>query len=645
MRDGIPERSRWRSWAARTGEESWLAAILGLALVLRLAHWAAVRKAPFVAELAMDGREYDHWAREIAGGNWLGTGVFFQAPLYPYLLAGLYAVVGHRLDAVYLAQIGLAIAGCYALYRAGREMAGARAGLAAAALAAVYGPFLFYDVQVGKESPAVAVACFLLWALAAARTRPGSGRWLAAGLLLGVLSLLRENALLTLPFLLPLAWPLAPGAPPLVNGTPPPVSGRAAVLARRGGALLAGVALALAPVALRNGLVGGDYLPTTSQGGVNFYIGNNPRADGTYRPIAPGKQIPELERQEALRMAERTLGRRLTPAEASRYWLGKALSWAAVHPGGFLRLQLRKLGMFWSWYEWPDAVDYYWVRSLSPVFRLPLLELGGAEILALAGLALLARRGFNQTGPGSLAPALLFALGWMVSTVLFFLFSRYRLPILPALLALGALPLAALSLTASRQDRDAAGQGNAGARGSKGLAAALGAAVVVALVAPRLAGFAPRMDLVHYNLGRLAEEKGDSAAARAHYQAVLAIDPHDFLALLNLGSDAARHQDWPAALRLYNRAAALEPASDAAQCNLGGVYLALGQRGAAERHLDRALALDPDNLQALHNLALLRLRQGDLRAATELERRVLALDPGNPAALRLRRRLAATPPR
>ncbi|HVT18442.1 MAG TPA: tetratricopeptide repeat protein [Thermoanaerobaculia bacterium] len=634
---------------ARVREASWLAAILGLALVLRLAHWAAVRKAPFVAELAMDGREYDRWAREIAGGNWLGTGVFFQAPLYPYLLAGLYAVVGHHLDAVYLAQIGLAVAASYALYRAGREMAGPRAGLAAAALAAIYGPFLFYDVQVGKESPAVAVTCFLLWALAAARARPSSGRWLAAGLLLGVLTLLRENALLALPFLLPLAWPLANGAPPLANGTPPLgnwtsplVNGRVAGLARRCAALLAGVALALAPVALRNGLVGGDYLPTTSQGGVNFYIGNNPRADGTYRPVSPGKQIPELERQQALRIAERALGRRLTPAEASRFWLGKALSWAAVHPGSFLRLQLRKLGMFWSWYEWPDAVDYYWVRSLSPVFRLPLLELGGAEILALAGLTLLALR---RPAPPALAPPLLFALGWTVSTVLFFLFSRYRLPVLPALLLIGALPLAGLSLAASRQDQNAAGKGGAGARVSKGLAAALGAAVVVAVAAPRLAGFAPRMDLVHYNLGRLAEEKGDSAAARAHYQAVLAIDPHDFLACLNLGSDAARRRDWPAALRLYSRAAALEPASDAAHGNLGGVYLALGQLGAAERHLQRALALDPDNLQALHNLALLRLRQGDLRAATELERRVLVLDPGNPAALRLRRRLAATPPR
>jgi tetratricopeptide (TPR) repeat protein len=583
--------------------------VLALALVLRLAHWWAVRGQPFFAWPVMDSQEYDRWAREIAGGDWLGSQVFFQAPLYPYLLAVLYALAGRSLDAVYLAQIAVAVAGCWALYRAGREMAGDRVGIAAAALAAVYGPFLFYDVQILKESLAVAAAAFLLWALATARERRGAGRWLGAGALLGVLALLRENALLVAPFLLPLAWSRR--------------QGRRRSLAA-GGALLAGMALVLAPVALRNGLVGGDFLPTTFQGGVNFYIGNNPAADGTYRPIVPGKQIPALERREPVRLAEQATGRRLTPSEVSRFWLGKALSWAAAHPGAFLRLQLRKLGMFWSWYEWPDAVDYYSVRELSPVLRLPLLEFGGAALLALLGLWRIRRR------PGPFAPALLFAGAWTVSTILFFLFSRYRLPAVPALLLLAAVPVA--GLPAAWRERRAGGAARARALG-------LALACVLALALPRLVGFSPRMDLVHYNLARLAEERGDPAAAREHYRAVLAIDPDDFLACLNLGNQAARAGDWAAALALYSRAAALEPGSDDAQSNLGGIDLVLGRLAEAAEHLDRALALNPENRTALQNAALLHLRRGDLAAARALNRRLLALDPANPAALRLRDRL------
>ncbi|MFL6233657.1 MAG: tetratricopeptide repeat protein [Thermoanaerobaculia bacterium] len=584
-----------------------LPAILALALALRLAHLWAVRGQPFFAWLAMDSQEYDRWAQGIAAGDWAGSGVFFQAPLYPYLLAGVYALLGHRLVLVYLLQILLAVAGCWALYRAGREMGSEGTGLGAALLAAVYGPFLFYDAQILKESLAVTVTAFLLWALAAARTRPGLKVWLGAGLLLGVLALLRENALLVLPFLLPIAWHL---------------EDRWAGLARRGGALAAGLLLALLPVALRNGIVGGDFLPTTSQGGVNFYIGNHAGADGTYQPIVPGKEIPELERKEPARLAEQALGRPLSAGEVSRYWLGQALSWARACPGDFLVLQLRKLGLFWSWYELPDAVDYYYVKTLSPALRLPLLEFGGATILALAGMYLVRRR------PGPFAPVLLFALGWMASTVIFFLFSRYRLPAVPALLVLGGVTLAEIPAAWRRRRKEGI---------------ALIALCLAAFLLPRLAAFEPRMDLVHYNLGRLYEEQGRPEEARAEYQAAFVLNPKDFLACLNLGNLAARQRDWPTALRFYQRAEALELRSDDVQSNLGGAWLAVRDLARAEEHLDRALALNPRNLPALQNKTLLLARRGDFAGARELNRRLLEIDPENLAGLRLKERLDQSP--
>lgn len=581
-------------------------AVLALALALRLAHWGAVRGEPFFSWLVMDSQEYDRWAQEVAGGDWLGSQVFFQAPLYPYFLAIVYSIFGRSLDAVYLLQILFAAAGCYALYRAGREMAGEGVGLAAAGLAAVYGPFLFYDVQILKESLAVTVTAFLLWALAAGRKRRrAEGRvWLGAGLLLGVLSLLRENALLLLPFLLPLAWRREDG-------------GRG--LLRRGGALALGLVLALVPVAMRNGLVSGDFLPTTFQGGVNFYIGNNAQADGTYRPIVPGKQIPALERREPVRVAEQETGRPLSPAEVSRFWLDRALGWAAAHPGDFLRLQLRKLGMFWSWYEWPDAVDYYYVQGLSGVYRFPLLELGGLMILFAAGLWGIRKH------PGPFAPALLFAVAWMLSTVIFFLFARYRLPAVPALMLVAAVPVAGLP---------AAWRAGGGRRAGAVLL------VLAAVLLPQLMAYQPRMDLVHYNLARLEEERGNPAAAHEHYKAAFILNPHDFLACLNLGNLAARQGDWATALRFYDRAAAIEPASDDVESNLGGVYLALGRIQEAEAHLDRALALNAQNRTALHNKALLLAGRGDLNGARALNRRLLEIDPQNPAALRLRDRLS-----
>lgn len=554
----------------------WLPAILVVAFALRLGHFVAVHDQPFFAQLAMDSQEYDRWAQEIAKGDWIGSEVFFQAPLYPYVLATVYTIAGHRIDAVYLLQIAVALLGIAAIHRATRAMADERLALIAAGLAAAYGPFLFHDVQLLKESFAVAVASGLLFALAVA---VNERQWLGAGALLGILALLRENALLLVPFLLPLAWRPAGGS---------------RSFAARAAAFILGMVLVLAPVVVRNGLVGGAWLPTTYQGGVNFYIGNNPAADGTYRPIVPGKQTPAQERREPARIAEQELGRKLSPHEVSSFWLHRALRWAGGHPVAFARLQLRKLGRFFDWYEQPDAVDYYWVRGLSPVYRLPLIEFSTLSVLAVSGLWL-SRRELRR-----FAPCLLFALGWLTTTVAFFLFSRYRLPLVPAILPLAAIPLAC-AWDAWR---------------ARGRGWALGAAGLVTAFALSFIPFAPRMDLVDYNLARLAEERGDEAGARRLYQAAYDADPKNFMVCLNLGNAAVRAGDWPTALRLFREARALEPMSDDVEANLGGAFLAMGDLDAAAMHFDAALRLNPQNRAALHNDAVLRKRRGDAAAAT-----------------------------
>lgn len=539
-----------------------------MALAVRLAHFAAVHDQPFFAQLAMDSQEYDRWAQEIAAGHWLGSEVFFQAPLYPYFLATVFTVAGHRLDAVYLLQIAIALFGIVAIQRATRAMAGERAALIAAGLAALYGPFLFHDVQLLKESPAVAVTAALLWSLAVAGT---VRQWLGAGALLGVLALLRENALLLVPFLLPLVLRNDDGVRRRIA--------RAVVF-------LAGMALVLAPVAVRNGLVGGTWLPTTYQGGVNFYIGNNASADGTYRPIVPGKQTPVLERAEPARVAEQESGRKLAPGEVSSFWLHRALRWAAEHPGDFARLQVRKLGRFFDWYEQPDAVDYYWAKTISPVYRLPLIEFSTLSVLAVAGLWM-SRRTLLR-----FAPCLLFAAGWAATTIAFFVFSRYRLPLVPALLPLAAIPVA--------------GAWDAWRARSRGWG--FGMAGIAAAFALSFIPYAPRMDLVDYNLARLAEERGDEAGAARLYQAAYGLNPRNFLACLNLGNAAVRRGDWPEALRLFREARALEPLSDDAATNLGGALLATGNLDEAAVQLREALRLNPQNPVALRDYAVLAQR-------------------------------------
>ena len=549
-------------------------AVLIAAALGRLAHLAAVRDAPFVRQLALDSQEYDRWARAIAGGEWWGSTPFFQAPLYPYLVAVVYRLVGPGALSVYFLQIAAAVAGCWALMQAGERLSGPRTGLVAGALFALYTPFWFYDALLLKESLAVSLVCFLLFALVRADSERGSSSWFLVGLLSALLALLRENMLLVIPFLLPLAW--------RGSGSPERASGL-----RRTALLLLGLALPLAPVAARNAALGGGFLPTTSQGGVNLWIGNNPTADGTYRPLVPGKQIPSYEREGARILAEQAAGRALAPNEVSAFWAGRVGQWARDDPWAFFELQLRKLRLYGQGYEWPDAVDYYWMKSLSLPLSLPLFEWASVALLALWGLWL------ERSRLSPWAPVWLFEIGWMFSVVVFFLFARYRLPAVPGLLLLAAIPI---ERAFAAFDRERA----------KALWMTAGVCLLWGL--PHLAGHAPRTELVEFNLGRLAEERGDAAAAKSHYLRTLEAAPTNLSALLNLGTLAARAGDYVAARARFEAAVEVAPDSDDAHANLGAACLALGELETAEHELNGALERNPENAFAKHNLEVLQRR-------------------------------------
>jgi len=396
-----------------------LLVILAVAGLLRVGHWLQVRHQPFFAQLVMDSWEFDRWAGRIVQGDWLGHELFFQPPLYPYLLALVYLIAGHSYSAVYLLQILFGLAGIYALDRAGRLLFDESFGLAAAGLAALYGVFIFYDVQILKESLSVGFVSFLLWALAAARDKGRAAAWLGAGLLAGL-----------------------------------------------------------------------------------------------------------------------------------------------------------------------------WLR----------------------------RRAWRTT-----APAWIFILAWMGSTVVFFLFSRYRVPVVPALLLFAAVPLVEFGRSLK-----------AGFTSKRALA---GAAILLVLAAPHLAGFQYRKDLTHYNLGVIYQTLGRLDEAERNYRMALAADPKNFLSCVNPGILASGRKDYRAALDWYLKAAEIQPDSDGVQVDLGSICGILGDLVKAREHLDRALALNPENVEALHNKAVVAARQGAIDEALSLNRRSLELAPDWKPALVLKDKL------
>ena len=384
-----------------------------------------------------DSRAYDEWAQQIARGDWLGHEVFYQAPLYPYFLGTLYAMAGRNLLTVRICQAIIGSLACVFLGLAGRRFFSRRIGLIAGVLLALYAPAIFFDALLQKSVLDVFFICLTLWIVSGLATESRTGLavvepgkrvlWLALGLGMGALSLTRENALVLAAVIL--LWVFVRDR----------AAGRERVAAA--GAFVLGLAVVIAPIAVRNHIVGGGgFYVTTSQFGPNFYIGNNPRADGTYMPLRFGRGAPEYERQDAIELAERAEGRHLTPAEVSTYWADRALDFITSQPAAWLRLVGRKVALLWNATEMVDTESQESYGEWSTPVRL-LAHLGHFGILVP-----LAALGVWATWPLRKRLWIVHAMtiAYAGSVVMFYVFARYRFPLVPFLVLFASAGLAAL---------------------------------------------------------------------------------------------------------------------------------------------------------------------------------------------------------
>src|SRR3954469_24327260 len=317
------------------------AIIFSIALALRLLNVWQLRRSPLFDVLMGDAHGYDEWARRIAGGEWIGREVFYQAPLYPYVLGVIYSVLGPSLLAVRICQALIGSASCVLLGSAASRFLSSRAGLIAGIGLAIYAPAIFFDGLIQKSVLDLFFLSLALWLLSVLVDDPRRlGIWLALGLSMGALSLTRENALVLIAVVV--GWAATRRIP---------WPGRARVI----GVFVAGLATVLVPVAVRNYVVGGGFYLTTSQFGPNFYICNNPKANGSYMPLRFGCGAPEYERQDATELAAHATGRQLTPADVSSYWTGRALDFITAHPVSWLTLVGRKIVLLWNATEMLDT--------------------------------------------------------------------------------------------------------------------------------------------------------------------------------------------------------------------------------------------------------------------------------------------------
>lgn len=391
--------------------------LVGASFALRLAHAAFLADSPLIRYPTIDPGAYLARAREILAGKVLPDDVFFQDPLYPYLLAGMLALTGGSLWGPYLVHAAVGALNVGLIFVLGRAYAGGRAAAAAGIAASVYGPFLYLDGLLEKN----AFTIFFLLASLAVFSTPGDRsqrRTIASGFLLGCGTLLRGNLLLAVPVAAAiLAWDR------WARGW------KAAAAAAA--CFLVASALPIAPVTVHNYSRSGDFILTTAQAGTAFYLGNNPEnTSGGIHHVSFNRQIPEFEADDWKREAERRAGRPLTRKEVSAFWFAAAMRHVTVDPGfaWWTALLARKGELIVNAYEVPDNTTILYAEKHSPIVRWTPSRFATIAPLGILGVWFWARRRPR--------PRLLFAVfGVYAGSLLFFPVSdRFRAPLASFLL-------------------------------------------------------------------------------------------------------------------------------------------------------------------------------------------------------------------
>lgn len=607
-----------------------------LAFAVRAIGYLELRSSALMTTLLGDAAGYDRWAQRIAAGDWWGSEVFYQAPLYPYFLAVLYAPFGHHVWLVRLVQMLFGAISCGLIFDAGRRLFGPRVGWTAGLLLALYPPAVFFDLLLQKSSLDLLFTCLLVWLVARMVDHP-RWTWAAlAGACLGGFALTRENALALVPVFL--VWTALTGGPRIAQ--------RVGTTA----ALVLAFAVVVLPVGLRNQQIGGRFLLTTSQMGPNFYIGNNANADGFYQPLRKWRAEMQFEQHDARQLAEEALGRTLSPAEISRYWMTGAWGFIREQPAAWLKLMGRKLLLVWSAHETTDteSIEAYrrhaWtLRALGWFLHFGIL----APLAAFGAAATWARR-------RTVWPLYAIAFTITLSVALFFVFARYRYPLVPvvALFAAAgvveltariravqwtslAVPALLIAISAVPVNWPAFAQPNAVAITYTNVAGALlDAGRVDEAIQWFQSALHEKPDLpeTHWGFGNALIKQGDHVAAEQHYRRALAVHPDLSEVRAGLAFALAQQGRAKEAAEQYRAALRLDPSNSAWHYFLGLMLVQSGDESAGEAEFRESLRQDPAQGEVFFSLANLCWRQQRWVDAEDAYRAVLRLNENHPGA-------------
>jgi tetratricopeptide (TPR) repeat protein len=592
MNDATPQKLSFvdRLDRALTSSSRWLYILFAAAFLLKLLYVIQSAGSLHVNVPIMDSKYYDKEAREIVGGSFVRREAFFMGPLYPYVLSLLYSIFGRDFMIVRLFQIAGGAFVTVLTYLLGKEVFRPSAAFAGVVLMVFYGAMTFHEAELLMEWLGVLINMSALVVLHRMGKRTGYRKYAIAGFLVGLSALARANVLLFLPVLL--VWTLF-----VVRE-----DGRV----RKALVVAAAALVAIAPATLHNYIASKDFVLITSNGGVNFYIGNGEEATGIFYPA---KDITFETESSSRSYVERLFGRDMKPSEVSAYWFDRSFDFIKKHPGKEIKLLLRKTAIFFNGYEVPQIESWDIMRAKYSTLRLLFVNFWLIVGLGLFGMIFSLRewkKYFLLYG---------FVFSYALSIIVFFVTSRYRIQIAPVMCLFAGYAIVSVFPKVLRSLRPAVG------------ALAL---LVLILTATRPGLFAlPERDLAwreHIHEARRLGEAGKYADAVTEIDKAIEIHPEVAESYLQRAEIHKGARNYFKAIDDYSKALKIAPDMSGARYDFAQTLRRVKMYGPAIEEYQKAIELEPVKAEAYNNLGITYTEMGDRDKAIEYFRKVIELD-------------------
>lgn len=605
----------------------WWALIVLVAIGVRVLYWWSVHHLPWFQAPGMDPEYYTDWAEDILegrGGKYLP---FPRGPLYPYLLAGMIGLSDHWL-LPRLFNLLCDLGSISLIARIARRWVGERGALWAGGVYALCGMAIYFTGEILGTSLEIFLATLCL-NLALSISSRHLLSFCSLGFTLGLFVLVRPTGMVWVPVLL--GWVLYRWVKAKAG-----VEERKA-LARGVVGLIGSFLLVLTPVTLINYVHSGAFIPVSTLGGVNFYIGNHPASHG-FSSFFPGVGAGWSD-EEAKAFAEKEAGRKLNAGEVSQEFVKLTFRQIRRDPLSWLGLMGRKLFYLISFQEIGNNRPLPIVWEAVPWLRV-LAGIGGIGFLlplALVGFLHLKER----NSPDVFLLVVLLA-SYSIALIAFFIASRYRMPLIPPVIILAVA--GGIHLVKSWRERIVRRRllriVSLGwvltlppwlkAEGHPAQAPYVMANAYLRLGRPeealpyylRAAELDPYFLRLPLNLGVAYLELGDTAKAESLFSIAQRFPDMRGDALNNRGTILEGRGDRDSALTLYRLAYQIAPDNRDIRWNLArlvmieGDTLALrGELEAAEVKYREALEILPDDPLPYYRLGVLAWGRGDLAEA------------------------------